>query len=317
MRRGKTPSGHQAVTPHPSPFTPHGTLYIVATPIGNLEDITFRAVRILKEVDLIAAEDTRHSRKLLSHFGISRPLTSYFDHNKNLKGSYILEKLAAGESVALISDAGTPCISDPGYQLVRDAVAAGIPVVPIPGPSAAVTALSASGLPTDRFAFEGFLPNRQGKRRERLAELKSERRVLIFYESPNRLLSTLADILELCGDREAVVARELTKVYEEFVRGRVSEVMEKFQERTVKGEVAILLAPAAAPEKGDMPSVADLLQKHMLSGKLSLKDAVRQVALETGQPRSEVYNEALKLKGKVGPGSGDREAGTGDREPGT
>jgi 16S rRNA (cytidine1402-2'-O)-methyltransferase len=275
---------------------PLGTLYIVATPIGNLEDITFRAVRILKEVDLIAAEDTRHSRKLLSHFGISRPLTAYFDHNKNLKGGHLLERLAAGESVALISDAGTPCISDPGYQLVRDAVAAGIPVVPVPGPSAAVTALSASGLPTDRFAFEGFLPNRQGKRRERLSELGAERRVLIFYESPNRLQASLADMLELFGDREAVVARELTKVYEEFVRGRVSEIMEEFNGRPVRGEVVILLAPAAAPEVKDLSSAADLLRKYMLSGGISLKDAVRQVALETGQPRSEVYNEALRLK---------------------
>src|ERR1700687_1824308 len=152
---------------------PLGTLYIVATPIGNLEDITFRAVRVLKEVDLIAAEDTRHSRKLLSHFGISRPLTSYFDHNKEFKGNYLLEKLADGLSVALISDAGTPCISDPGYQLVRDAAAAGVRVVPIPGPSAAIGALAASGLPTNRFTFEGFLPNRRGKRRERLAALRA------------------------------------------------------------------------------------------------------------------------------------------------
>src|SRR6266581_6982155 len=153
---------------------PIGTLYIVATPIGNLEDITFRAVRTLKEVDLIAAEDTRHSRKLLSHFGISRPLTSYFDHNKEFKGNYLLGKLTEGLSVALISDAGTPCISDPGYQLVRDAVASGITVVPVPGPSAVITALSAAGLPTDAFAFEGFLPSRQGKRREKLAALKNE-----------------------------------------------------------------------------------------------------------------------------------------------
>lgn len=279
-----------------------GTLYIVATPIGNLEDITFRAVRILKEVDLIAAEDTRHSRKLLSHLGISRPLTSYYDHNKNLKGDYLLQRLSAGESVALISDAGTPCISDPGYQLVRDAVALGIPVVPIPGASAVITALAASGLPTDRFAFEGFLPSRQGKRRDKLAELKAERRVLVFYESPNRLLSSLADIMELLGDREAVVARELTKIYEEFARGRVSEVMDRFREKGVKGEVVILLAPAAAPQQEELPSAADLLQKYMRDGGLSLKDAVRQVALETGQPRSEVYNEALKLKGKLEPG---------------
>ena len=275
---------------------PIGTLYIVATPIGNLEDITFRAVRTLKEVDLIAAEDTRHSRKLLSHFGISRPLTSYFDHNKEFKGNYLLGKLTEGLSVALISDAGTPCISDPGYQLVRDAAAAGVRVIPIPGPSAAITALAASGLTTNRFTFEGFLPNRQGKRRERLAHLKDEDDVLIFYESPNRLAASLADMAEILGDREAVVARELTKIYEEFVRGPLSRVAEKFGEGKVRGEVVILVAPAAEQEEIDGPSVSSILQGLLASGDISLKDAVKRVALETGLPRGEVYDEALKLK---------------------
>ncbi len=273
-----------------------GTLYIVATPIGNLEDITFRAVRTLKEVDLIAAEDTRHSRKLLSHFGISRPLTSYFDHNKEFKGNYLLGKLTEGLSVALISDAGTPCISDPGYQLVRDAAAAGVRVIPIPGPSAAITALAASGLTTNRFTFEGFLPNRQGKRRERLAHLKDEDDVLIFYESPNRLAASLADMAEILGDREAVVARELTKIYEEFVRGPLSRVAEKFGEGKVRGEVVILVAPAAEQEEIDGPSVSSILQGLLASGDISLKDAVKRVALETGLPRGEVYDEALRLK---------------------
>jgi 16S rRNA (cytidine1402-2'-O)-methyltransferase len=275
---------------------PIGTLYIVATPIGNLEDITFRAVRTLKEVDLIAAEDTRHSRKLLSHFGISRPLTSYFDHNKEFKGNYLLGKLTEGLSVALISDAGTPCISDPGYQLVRDAAAAGVRVIPIPGPSAAITALAASGLTTNRFTFEGFLPNRQGKRRERLTHLKGEDDVLIFYESPNRLAASLADMAEILGDREAVVARELTKIYEEFVRGPLSRVAEKFGEGKVRGEVVILVAPAAEQEEIDLPSVSSILQGLLASGDISLKDAVKRVALETGLPRGEVYDEALKLK---------------------
>jgi 16S rRNA (cytidine1402-2'-O)-methyltransferase len=275
---------------------PEGTLYIVATPIGNLEDITFRAVRILREVDLIAAEDTRHSRKLLSHFGISRPLTSYFDHNKEFKGGYILAKLHAGLSVALISDAGTPCISDPGYQLVRDAVNGGVPVVPIPGPSAAIAALSASGLPTASFAFEGFLPNRQGKRREKLATLKNEQRLLIFYESPNRLAATLADMEEILGNREAVVARELTKIYEEFATGTLSLIAAKFSGEKVRGEVVILVAPAAAPEKPGAAAMSGLLRKYLSSGKLSLKDAVQRVAGETSLPRGEVYEEALKLK---------------------
>jgi len=273
-----------------------GTLYIVATPIGNLEDITFRAVRTLKEAGLIAAEDTRHSRKLLSHFGISRPLTSYFDHNKEFKGNYLLGKLTEGLSVALISDAGTPCISDPGYQLVRDAAAAGVRVIPIPGPSAAITALAASGLTTNRFTFEGFLPNRQGKRRERLAHLKDEDDVLIFYESPNRLAASLADMAEILGDREAVVARELTKIYEEFVRGPLSRVAEKFGEGKVRGEVVILVAPAAEQEEIDGPSVSSILQGLLASGDISLKDAVKRVALETGLPRGEVYDEALRLK---------------------
>lgn len=273
-----------------------GTLYIVATPIGNLEDMTFRAVRILKDVELIAAEDTRHSRKLLSHFGISRPLTSYFDHNKNFKGSYILDRLKDGLSVALVSDAGTPCISDPGYQLVRDAVAAGIPVVPIPGASAAIAALSASGLATDRFAFEGFLPNRQGKRRDKLLSVKGEERVLVFYESPKRLAAALADLLETMGDREVVIARELTKLYEEFIRGRVSAVVERLKEQQVKGEVVVLVAPAPGSPEPPLPVVADLLRECLASGTISLKDAVRKVALESGLPRGEVYAEALRLK---------------------
>jgi 16S rRNA (cytidine1402-2'-O)-methyltransferase len=273
-----------------------GTLYIVATPIGNLEDITFRAVRVLREADLIAAEDTRHSRKLLTHFGISRPITSYFDHNKACKGNYILEKLRQGLSVALISDAGTPCISDPGFQLVRDAVAEGIPVVPVPGPSAAIATLSAAGLPTDRFAFEGFLPNRQGKRRERLLSLKGEERVLVFYEAPSRLTSTLADLLEVMGDREVVIARELTKIYEEFIRGRAVDVLESLKGRQIKGEVVLLVAPGTPADAPDELPVIDLLRRYLGVADMSLKDAVRRVALETGRSRGEVYSEALRLK---------------------
>ncbi|HOI14981.1 MAG TPA: 16S rRNA (cytidine(1402)-2'-O)-methyltransferase [Geobacteraceae bacterium] len=274
-----------------------GTLYIIATPIGNLEDITLRALRILKDVDLIAAEDTRHSRKLLSHFGISKPLTSYFDHNKNIKGAFILDKLRNGMSVALISDAGTPCISDPGYQLVRDAVREGIAVVPIPGPCAAVSALSASGLPTDSFAFEGFLPNRAGKRREKLGRLKDESRVLIFYESPTRLVASLSDILEIMGDREVVLAREVTKVYEEFIRGPLLHVMESLKERQVKGEIVVILAPHdSVAGTVDDRDIEEMLERYIASDGLSVKDAVKRVALETGTPRSMVYGAALRLK---------------------
>jgi 16S rRNA (cytidine1402-2'-O)-methyltransferase len=272
-----------------------GTLYIVATPIGNLEDITFRAVRILQEVDLIAAEDTRHSRKLLSHFGISKQLTSYFDHNKNYKGVFILEKLRQGLSVALISDAGTPCISDPGYQLIREAVAAGIAVIPIPGPSAAIAALSVSGLQTDSFVFEGFLPNRQGKRRNKLLALKEEKRVIILHESPKRLQAALVDMLEVLGDREIMIAREMTKIYEEFTRGLLSEIVLKFKDRQVKGEVILLVAPSQVMETKKDISLSDLLEKFVIKKKLTLKDAVRRIALETGLARSAVYREALRF----------------------
>jgi 16S rRNA (cytidine1402-2'-O)-methyltransferase len=274
-----------------------GTLYIVATPIGNLEDMTLRAVRILREVDLIAAEDTRHTRKLLTHFGISKPLTSYFDHNKTLKGAVILEKLKDGISVALVSDAGTPCISDPGYQLVRDAVAAGVTVVPIPGACAAVAALSVSGLPTDSFIFEGFLPNRGGKRREKLTLLKEEKRLLIFYEAPTRLMATLTDINDILGDRDVVVAREITKMFEELLRGRVSTILDTLQGRQLKGEIVLLVAPSAETLTVCADSVAELLQRYLLSEGMTVKDAVRKVAQETGVPKGQVYDQALQLKG--------------------
>ncbi|WP_298432992.1 16S rRNA (cytidine(1402)-2'-O)-methyltransferase [Geobacter sp.] len=273
-----------------------GILYIVATPIGNLEDLTFRAVRILKEVDLIAAEDTRHTRKLLTYLGISKPLTSYFDHNKTLKGEYILERLRNGLSVALVTDAGTPCISDPGYQLVRSAVSERIAVVPIPGACAAIAALSASGLPTDSFVFLGFLPNRPGKRRECISAFQGEKRLIVLYEAPGRLMATLGDIRELLGERTVVVARELTKMHEEFARGAVSEVIDAFTGRQVKGEVVILVSPGSDELQVETVRVESLLEKYLLDGTLSLKDAVRFVVAETGLQRSEVYAAALRIK---------------------
>ncbi len=272
-----------------------GALYIIATPIGNLEDITLRALRILREVDLIAAEDTRHSRKLLSHFGISKPLTSYFDHNKNIKGALILEKLREGMSVALISDAGTPSISDPGYQLIRDAWSSGVDVVPIPGPCAAVAALSASGLPLDSFVFEGFLPNRSGKRREKLLRLKDEGRVLIFYEAPVRILATLLDVLEILGDRDAVLAREVTKIHEEFLRGKVSEILDTMEARMIKGEIVLMIAPSPPDEKRNGDMVEILLSRYILEEGMSVKDAVKRVVQESGEAKSGVYRQALKL----------------------
>ena len=204
-----------------------GTLYIIATPIGNLEDITLRAMRILKEVDVIAAEDTRHTRKLLDRYEIDTSMTSYHDHNKEEKAPVLIDKLLDGKNIALVSDAGTPGISDPGYFLINLAINENIPVVPIPGATAAIAALSISGLPTDRFVFEGFLPSKQTARKKRLKKLEQEERTLIFYEAPHRIMKTMQDILDVFGDRKAVITRELTKIHEETVRGPVSSVLKQ------------------------------------------------------------------------------------------
>lgn len=275
-----------------------GTLYIVATPIGNLEDITFRAVRTLKEADLIAAEDTRHSRKLLTHFGIGTPLTSYYDHNQSLKGERILATLQEGKSVALISDAGTPCISDPGYQLVRDALAQGVKVVPIPGACAAISALSAAGLPTDSFTFAGFPPNREGKRRSFLASLVNAHGTVVLYEAPHRLAATLADITAIMGERQVVVARELTKLFEELLNGTSSQVMTLVQDGRERGEVVILIAPAdEGSAKAEGPSPEEQLKTALAKGH-TVKEAAALVAAATGLPRRELYAQALLLRKK-------------------
>lgn len=271
------------------------TLYIVATPIGNLEDITYRALRILGEVDLIAAEDTRHSLKLLNHFGISRPMTSYFDHNQQFKGERILNALRQGKSVALISDAGTPCISDPGFQLARDAIAANIKVVPIPGVSAAVTALSASGLPSDAFTFAGFPPSRQGKRRTYIAQMTGLPGTLVLYEAPHRLVDTLIDIRDVLGERRVVLARELTKIYEEFIRGTVSEVLTAVSAGKVRGEVVILVEPGTL-EPTSSESLESVLLRLLADSSLSVRDVAKQASAISGVSRSEAYSEALRLK---------------------
>lgn len=273
-----------------------GTLYIVATPIGNLEDMTFRAVRILQEVDLIAAEDTRHSRKLLSHFGISTTLTSYYDHNQSLKGERILATLRDGKQVALISDAGTPCISDPGYQLVRDALVEGIKVAPIPGACAAITALSVAGLPTDSFTFAGFPPNKEGKRRSFLAGLLNAHGTLVLYEAPHRLTETLTDIADILGDRQVVVTRELTKLYEECLRGTAREVREQAREGRERGEMVILIAPADENTQAlEGPSPEEQLRAALLKGH-TVKETAALVAAATGLPRRELYAQALLLR---------------------
>lgn len=218
-----------------------GVLYIVSTPIGNLEDITLRALRTLKEVDLIAAEDTRHTRRLLAHYEIDTPTTSYFGGNQIQKGERLVAHLTAGECIALVSDAGTPTISDPGYRLLIQCIEAAIPIVPIPGPSACIAAASVAGLPLHNFVFEGFLSPKSGRRKRRLTDLCEEKRTLIFYESPHRIIGFLQDVLEVFGDRRVSVARELTKKFEEVFRGTVTDAIEKFKETPPRGEFTIVI----------------------------------------------------------------------------
>lgn len=267
-----------------------GTLYLVATPIGNLEDMTFRAVRVLKEVSLIAAEDTRTSGRLLQHFGIATPLTSYFEHNKLAKLDRILAALDAGD-VALISDAGMPGISDPGYELVVAALEAGHQAVPIPGPSALTAALAASGLPTDSFVFLGFLPRRSSQRRAALRELADEPRTLVFYEAPHRVAETLDDMAaEFGGDRPVVLARELTKRFEEFWRGSLADAREHIATHEPRGEFVILVGGAPAEQRAwDDERIRQALRELQTAGVTGSK-AVKQVASQSGRSRSEVYD---------------------------
>ncbi len=274
-----------------------GSLYIVATPIGNLEDITLRAIRVLKEADLIAAEDTRHTRNLLNKYEIDSPLTSYHDHNKEEKAPVLVAQMLDGNNVALVSDAGTPGISDPGYFLINLAVDQNIPVIPIPGATAAITALSVSGLPTDRFVFEGFLPAKQTARTKRLKELSSNERTIIFYEAPHKIVRTIEDMIDVFGDRNAVVTRELTKIHEEIVRAKLSDVLKHFKQKTVKGELTIIVHGASKkPFKKDIDT-AEYLKNLMLHRGLTKKNAIAAAAQELGVPKKEVYKESLRIKG--------------------
>jgi len=275
---------------------PAGTLYVVATPIGNLEDITLRALRVLKEVDLIAAEDTRHTRKLLAHYGISTPLTSYYDQIESEKAPALIEQLRVGKTLALVSDAGTPGISDPGYRLIKSAWEVGVPVVPIPGASTVTALLSVGGLPTDTFIFEGFLPAKPGQRQKALERLKHETRTLIFFESSHRLLDMLADLERIFGDRQIVIGRELTKMFEELRRGPVSEIRQFLREREIKGEVALLVAGRGTSEPGnELLSITEEIRLLAKEG-LSLKEIAQVVSERRGIPKREVYALGIQLK---------------------
>jgi 16S rRNA (cytidine1402-2'-O)-methyltransferase len=272
-----------------------GRLYVVATPIGNLEDMTYRAVRILQEVDLIAAEDTRHSRRLLNHYAIRTALISYHEHNEIERAEQLLTRLGSGASLALISDAGTPCIADPGYRLVRRCRQAGVEVVAVPGPSALIAALSISGLPTDSFTFIGFLPTRTQARRTVLQGLLGEPRTLVCYETPHRLAACLHDIVEVLGDdRELAVARELTKRHEELFYGTAAAAREHFSAAKVKGELVLVIGPA--PKRAPEGTVREALLQLRAETDLSWKQIVKQVARDFGLPGSDVYRASLDLR---------------------
>jgi 16S rRNA (cytidine1402-2'-O)-methyltransferase len=277
-----------------------GILHVVATPIGNLEDLTLRALRVLREVHLVACEDTRRTGAMLRAHGISTPTTSYFEHNERWKGVRILDTLRAGRSVALVSDAGTPGISDPGYRLVRDARAQGLPVVPVPGPSAATAALSVSGLPTDRFLFVGFLPARAGPRRKALEELAAVRETLVVYESPVRILDALSVMAEVLGDREAFLCREATKSHEEYVRGRILEIRALLATRkAIRGEIVLVVAgaPDTVQVTEDEP---EALYGRLAAEGRTRREAVKEVARRCGLSAREVYRRVLDAEKQQG-----------------
>jgi 16S rRNA (cytidine1402-2'-O)-methyltransferase len=270
-------------------------LYVVATPIGNLEDISLRALRVLKEVDLIAAEDTRHTRILLDHYNIGTPLVSYHQHNEKAQAPRLVERLEHGENMALVSDAGTPAISDPGYRLVVEALRAGIRVTPIPGASALASALSAGGLPTDRFVFEGFLPSKKGERESRLEALRGENRTVVFYEAPHRLKDSLAALRRVLGNRDIVIGRELSKLHEEFLRGTIDEVIVQLAEREVKGEVTIVVRGIEENERVSPETLARDVRRLLEEG-CGVKEIAAQLAEHYRLPRREVYQLALQLR---------------------
>ena len=277
-----------------------GTLYVVATPIGNLEDISYRAVRILKEADLIACEDTRHTAKLLHHYGIDKPTVSYHEHNEAARAEELVAKLTAGLNVAQVSDAGMPGISDPGYRVIKLAIERGVKVVPIPGASALVAALAGSGLPTDSFQFLGFLPARSGERRTLLESVRDVQQTTVVYEAPHRIAETMKDIVELLGaERPVVLARELTKVHEEFIRGSAAEVLAGLQQREIKGEITLLIGKSKGFPQAQKKNLVSRMQEIMREQQLDENGALKVLAKEQGISKSEAYRELQRMRGKI------------------
>lgn len=276
-----------------------GKLYLVATPIGNLEDITLRALRILKDVDVIAAEDTRQTLKLLNHFEIKKPMTSYHEHNKGTKGDYIIQQILEGKDIALVSDAGSPGISDPGEDIVRQAIEKGIEVTMIPGPTASVAGLVISGLPTRRFVFEGFLPTNKKDRKDRLRLLKDETRTIVIYEAPHKLTGTLKDLYKVLGDRKIALARELTKKFEQIIRCTLKEAVDRYSEETPRGEFVLIIEGVEKQlllEKKRKQWDKYTLKEHVniyIEHGLSKKDAIKKVAEDRGVAKREVYNSLI------------------------
>jgi len=272
-----------------------GCLYLVATPIGNLEDITLRALRILKEADQIACEDTRHTQKLLNHYNIAKPLVSYHEHNEMTRAPELVVAMEEGAQIALVSDAGMPLVSDPGYRLVTLCLRHRVPVIPVPGPSALLAALSASGLPNEEFLFAGFLPARSGERRRALERLRIEDRTIILYEAPHRIEETLADAREILGDRPACLAREVTKLHEEFRRGTLSEIGESLADRPARGEITLLIGPVSDEERSAQrdtsQSLAERVDELIRQAKLDRKEALKLAAKERGLTKRAAYHE--------------------------
>ena len=293
----KTSSSKPADTSNPAAL---GCLYLVGTPIGNLEDVTLRALRILKEVDQIACEDTRHTQKLLTHYDIHKPLVSYHEHNELTRAPELVVALEQGAKIALVSDAGMPLVSDPGHRLVTLCVRHHIPVVPIPGPSALLASLSASGLPSEEFLFVGFLPARSGERRRALERLRIEDRTIILYEAPHRVAECIADAREVLGNRSACIAREVTKMHEEFRRGRLSELAASLEERPARGEMTLLIGPEAPADArahaSSTQSLVDRVEELMHQAKLDRKEALKLAAKERGLTRRAAYDEIVSEK---------------------